>query len=139
MLYKKVNSIFVSWPDVRLTMNTTIKQTCKFIRPKKAKQKIQFLLSQCVTSFGVKTGAGISTVCMQGPMGDIPPDDSELHLDSLTMAGWWQSGLFKHVKAEEPLRESNKAYLRAKGCFIRISRGFSACFVRLGFTRGNGL
>lgn len=85
------------------------------------------MLSQRVTSFGVRTGAGLSTVCMQRARSDIPPIDSELHLDSPTMAGWRQSGLFKHVKAEEPLRESNKACLRAEGRFIRISRGFSAC------------
>lgn len=82
------------------------------------------VLSQCVASFSVRTGAWLSAACMQGLWGDIPPVDSELHLDS---PGWQQSGLFKHVKAEEPLRESNKACLRAKGRFVRISREFCAC------------
>lgn len=45
----------------------------------------------------MRTGAGLS---LQGLWGDIPPVDSELHLDRPTMVGWQQPGLFKHVKAK---------------------------------------
>lgn len=85
------------------------------------------VLSQRVTSFTVRTGAGLCEVCLRGLWGDIPPADSELHLDRPTMADWQQPGLFKHVKVGEPLRESNKACLIAKGKFAK----YSFC-VRLG-------
>lgn len=38
------------------------------------------------------------------------------------MAAGRLSGLFKHVGAEELLRDSNKSCFRAKGSFIRVPR-----------------